>query len=320
MTKVSVIIPLYNQKEFVSDAINSVLDQTYENIEIIVVNDGSTDDPGTVLDKFKDKITIINQKNTGLSGARNTGIKNSIGEYLQFLDSDDILKKEKIEKQIDFVLKEGAVLSYCEIEYIDAFGKKTSPLDIGEIKDIFPNYYLFWKKYPTPIHSLMFHRSIFNENGMFDESLKANEDRYYLSLLAIKGISFRYLPLTGGYYRLHSRSMNTEAVLMISSAIEYYKKLNKILGDKFIRKTFGFSGYQIMCANCTRFYLREIRKGTKWDKLKIIKDLFKEEEIKLYAKPLESRFTTGKLWKMLLSSYFWRYGRFIKLPKIFKLK
>ena len=91
MKLISVVIPLYNQKKYISQAIDSILSQSYDNIEIIVVNDGSTDNPKSILKKYHGKIKLIEQTNKGLAAARNIGIAESSGSYIQFLDADDFL-------------------------------------------------------------------------------------------------------------------------------------------------------------------------------------------------------------------------------------
>ena len=97
--KVSVIVPVYNVEKYLKDCLNSVINQTLEDIEIICVNDGSTDNSLAILEDYAKKdsrIKIINQKNKGLSGARNTGMKHVQGEYILFLDSDDWLKEDAL--------------------------------------------------------------------------------------------------------------------------------------------------------------------------------------------------------------------------------
>ena len=97
--KVSVIVPVYNVEKYLKDCLNSVTNQTLEDIEIICVNDGSTDNSLAILEDYAKKdsrIKIINQKNKGLSGARNTGMKHVQGEYILFLDSDDWLKEDAL--------------------------------------------------------------------------------------------------------------------------------------------------------------------------------------------------------------------------------
>ena len=104
MPKFSVIIPTYNRCEFVKNAIQSVLDQTYKDYEIIVIDDGSTDSTKDSLSSIIEQITYIYQDNRGVSSARNTGIKKSIGSYIAFLDSDDLWEPKKLELQYQFIL------------------------------------------------------------------------------------------------------------------------------------------------------------------------------------------------------------------------
>jgi len=99
-TTVSVIIPTYNRAHVLAAAIESVLLQEYENLEIIVVDDGSFDETDKVLSAFKDKIKTIKTENRGVSAARNKGIKASGGKLISFLDSDDIWEKNKLKKQL----------------------------------------------------------------------------------------------------------------------------------------------------------------------------------------------------------------------------
>ena len=101
MPKVSVIIPAYNSSGFIEDALESVFKQTYRNYEVIVVDDGSTDKSAEIIGSFSDKrIIYIYQENHGVSVARNKGILESKGEYIAFLDSDDLWLPEKLEKQV----------------------------------------------------------------------------------------------------------------------------------------------------------------------------------------------------------------------------
>ena len=105
--KVSVIIPVYNVKPYVTEALDSVINQTYKNLEIIVIDDGSNDGSESICDEYSKKdsrIKLIHQKNGGLSAARNTGLDNMTGEYVAFLDSDDAFEPEAIDKSLDAML------------------------------------------------------------------------------------------------------------------------------------------------------------------------------------------------------------------------
>ena len=93
---ISIIVPVYNCEEYIEKCIDSILHQTYQNFEVIVINDGSKDNTLEKLKKYinKNKITIISIENNGVSNARNLGIKNSKGDYICFIDSDDWVEKE----------------------------------------------------------------------------------------------------------------------------------------------------------------------------------------------------------------------------------
>lgn len=307
--EVSVIIPLYNQKQYVGEAIESVLDQSYSGIEMIVVNDGSTDNPFPILEKYERKIILINQKNKGLAAARNTGIEHASGEYLQFLDADDFLHKDKIKLQLEFSEIRDNIISYCEIIQYDQNSQRTYLSYIGEVKDIFTHLYNFWYPYPLPIHSLLIKKEIFRKFGLFDEELKACEDRFFLSKLAAAGINFKYFPFKGGFRRIHKYNMNKNRLHIIENTIKYYKKLNRELGDHYLMEKFGYAGYQMMCANLTYIYGTDIAKGTGWRQLKGIRKLLREEGIKFDAGPIPLGVKKLKLKSFFLVSYLKRWWK-----------
>jgi glycosyltransferase involved in cell wall biosynthesis len=124
MPKVSVVIPTYNRTHFIIEAIQSVLDQTFQDFEIVVVDDGSTDNTKDVVDSFQDpRIKYIYQENRGVAAARNTGISASIGEYIAFLDSDDVLLKNALEKKVQVLDRYPEVaFSYGKANVMDENG------------------------------------------------------------------------------------------------------------------------------------------------------------------------------------------------------
>lgn len=112
---VSVIVPAYNSAKYITETISSLLEQTYPNIEIIVVNDGSQDNTLDVLKFYQTKIVIIDQLNTGVSGARNTGIRAAKGDLISFCDSDDLWAPQKIHEQITYLQHNPSVgMVYCD--------------------------------------------------------------------------------------------------------------------------------------------------------------------------------------------------------------
>lgn len=117
---ISVVIPVYNVEEYLHECIDSVLRQTYANYEIILVDDGSTDSSGKICDEYADKATVIHQKNAGLSAARNAGFDASEGEYVYFLDSDDYILPETLEKVYSKALNDDAdVVFFDAVSFAD---------------------------------------------------------------------------------------------------------------------------------------------------------------------------------------------------------
>lgn len=123
---ISVIIPVYNVEEYLRECIDSVLSQTYENYEIILVDDGSTDNSGKICDEYaekNDKITVVHKENSGPSETRNVGLKVSKGEYIYFLDSDDYLDKKAFEKLVSVAKNENAdVVFFDALSFADPEG------------------------------------------------------------------------------------------------------------------------------------------------------------------------------------------------------
>ncbi|WP_292402246.1 MULTISPECIES: glycosyltransferase family 2 protein [unclassified Methylophaga] len=110
---VSVVIPCFNRQEYIEQAINSALSQTYADIEIIVVDDGSTDSSIKVIERYGERVKLITQSNKGVSAARNTGFSSARGEFIIFLDSDDWLSEDIVEKHILTAHKYPEADIYC---------------------------------------------------------------------------------------------------------------------------------------------------------------------------------------------------------------
>ena len=186
---VSIVIPSYNRSYIVTDAIESAQNQTYKNIEIILIDDGSTDETKQlVIKQFGDAVTYVYKQNGGASSARNLGINRSNGKYIAFLDSDDDWGKTKISKQVDYMennAEYGMVL--CEVNIFDANGKcSTTSLSA---QGFYQNGWVFesFLKNMIITCSCMFIRNnVFNEIGMFDESLETAEDKDLMLRISAK--------------------------------------------------------------------------------------------------------------------------------------
>jgi glycosyltransferase involved in cell wall biosynthesis len=237
--KVSIIIPLYNQKQFVADAIESALAQTFNDIEIVVVNDGSTDSPDEVLDKYKDNIKLVYQENKGLAAARNRGLLESTGEYIQFLDADDIILNDKIERQITAINRNDGinVIPYCgcirvhnddltsskDFEYQKVENMVNTP--VLKIIDL-------QKHFPLPIHTVLLNKNLIENNNSFDEQMNANEDRLFWTRICLNGCRFIYDNTYGVKYRKHSTSMTTDKNRMFLSHIRYLETVEDLFKNE----------------------------------------------------------------------------------------
>ena len=159
MKKVSIIIPVYNVEKYLAECLDSVINQTYSNLQIIVVDDGSTDASGQICDEYAEKdnrITVIHQVNAGAANAKNTGLDNVKGDYVTFVDSDDWVELNWIETMTDAMEKYDVDVVECGFDrvYADSIGEGKIYQD-GEIltvEDYFRQYnenwvsVIFWNK------------------------------------------------------------------------------------------------------------------------------------------------------------------------------
>ena len=174
--KISVIIPTYNREKFLNKTIDSVLNQTVQADEIIIIDDGSTDDTKTFISNYHDdKIKYIYQQNNGVSNARNTGIQRSKNKWLCFLDSDDIWEINKLELQIKFH-KENKHILFSHTDELWMFNQKIINQKKHQLK---PSGFCFEQNIPNTLigaSTVMIHKKILEDIGYFDEELIACED------------------------------------------------------------------------------------------------------------------------------------------------
>jgi len=173
--RVSVVLPTYNRGWILEQAVESVLSQDYANLELIVVDDGSTDDTPQLLSAFGDRLRIIRQENQGVSAARNAGIRAATGELIALLDSDDTWLPGKVTAQVSFFRANPAAL-ICQTEEIwIRNGMRVNPgkRHRKEAGMIFERSLALCLVSPSAV---MIRKSLLDEVGLFDESLPACED------------------------------------------------------------------------------------------------------------------------------------------------
>jgi glycosyltransferase involved in cell wall biosynthesis len=203
--KVSVIIPAYNQAEFLREAIRSVLSQTYTNFEIVIVNDASPDHSTEVVREFTDPRVkyFLHKKNHGLAATRNTGIRNSTGEIIALLDGDDLFHPDKLQVHVDFL----KVHPDISITYNSRFEFYESPEIIHEI--IRPPFAVTLAdivlSYPFAPSEMVVRKEAFSKTGLFDESYTYfGEDGSMYSRLALAGFKFASVDRALSYRRRHT--------------------------------------------------------------------------------------------------------------------
>ena len=256
---VSVIIPTYNRGWTIKEAIDSVLAQSFIDFELIVVDDGSTDDTSEILDSYRDDIKVLSQENNGVSAARNRGVATASGIFIAFLDSDDLWLPEKLSSQVDFFNSNPDAL-ICQTEEIWVRNnmrvnpKKRHKKPWGMIFE--PSLDLCLVS-PSAV---MIKRSLFEEVGVFDETLPACED-YDLWLR----ISCRYpvflidTPLIikrGGHFDQLSASSGLDKFRI--------KSIKKIIESNLLSKTQYKAAVKILKEKCT-IYASGCRKRGRLD-------------------------------------------------------
>ena len=168
---ISVIIPTYNRAHLIKRSVESVLNQTYKNLELIIVDDGSTDDTKKVIKSLNDeRIIYIYQSNQGANAARNKGIENTKGKYIAFQDSDDIWHSDKLEKQISALQKNNADIVFCKVFKFGNLIKRKVPKNIK--KGFLPKNIIPLNIFPQ---TLLLKSDILKENK-FDTNLLSVED------------------------------------------------------------------------------------------------------------------------------------------------
>ena len=220
---VSIIIPNYNHAQYVGDAIWSVLTQEYRNFEIIVVDDGSTDNSREVITQFGDKVQYIHQKNAGLSAARNTGIKASKGVLIGVLDADDMYESIFLSTLV-VTLQENPDADgvYCGYQFVDHKNNllpqiEARPVDHDKLYDALLDGNFFVPE------SIFLRRYVYDNVGLFDETLRACED-WDVWLRVTKKYKIVHSPNILTRHRILPGSMSTDPQRMLTYRLAVLKK------------------------------------------------------------------------------------------------
>ena len=223
--KVSVIIPNYNYGRYLRKTIDSVLAQSYPNVEVVVVDDGSKDNSLEILREYEGKVLTIEQRNGGVSSARNSGVKNSDGEFVAFLDADDLWLPEKLEKQIaKFQANPEIGMVHCAMTYIDAEDRVKNEIETGLDGWISEEFLRFERSCVVGAGSTaLVPRAVFDEVGGFDSRQTTAADWDFSYRIASK-YEIGYVRESLVLYRLHGTNMHGNIAAMEHDMLLGYEK------------------------------------------------------------------------------------------------
>ena len=221
MPKVSVIIPAYNAMVYLPKTIANVLEQTYSDFEVVVIDDGSTDNVREWIERVEDpRVRLISQSNRGLAGARNRGIEESQGEYLAFLDADDLWEPTKLARQAEVLDEQPEVgLVYTLVAYIDEQGNSTGRVIDNSLKHQSGN---LWQQLTTGNliecgSVAMVRRECFDKCGVFDCNLGSYVEDWDMWLRIARAYPFKAIAKPLVYYRQVSSSASRNWSAMAKS-------------------------------------------------------------------------------------------------------
>lgn len=257
---VSIIIPTYNNVHTICHTLKSCFSQTYSNIEIIVLDDGSTDDTKKTLESYiqNNQITYIYKTNGRAASARNAGLAHAKGEFIQFLDADDILLPEKITIQVEYLLTHSEVSGVYSDYFIVKQNKilhYKSPKPTGNLYDFFLD-----SAFVLPIHSPL----IRNENlPPFNESLQQNEDRaFWLDYFTDIARTFSYLDIPLVHYCLHETNTSYNGIENIQNMLRLLHSLpHTAIVQNAIIEHHGLLGFTFLEMNHPIEARLELKKG-----------------------------------------------------------
>lgn len=245
---VSIIVPCYNQAQYLDEALQSVLDQTYNKWECVIVNDGSLDNTPEVAKMWTEKdarFIYLFKENGGLSSARNAGLKIAKGEFIQLLDSDDLLEPEKIRVQVEALVCDPEIdISVSGYRYFDDLTKE---LKIIGRNNLFPEVVLYKNdrdvkevlniKNPMVISAPIYRKGVFEKVGVFDEELVSLEDWEFHTRCALHGMKFQHINVSlyaRTLIRLHTKSMmGNDEIMNVGTQLFLKKRIQNPLYLKY---------------------------------------------------------------------------------------
>ncbi|MDY6838328.1 MAG: glycosyltransferase [Thermodesulfobacteriota bacterium] len=309
--RVSVIIPTFNYGNFLLDAVQSAFRQRVRDLEIIVVDDGSTDQTPEILGPYRKRLKYIYQKNAGLSAARNTGMAHSTGEFILFLDADDVLGPNSIALHLRHLDRHPDIyIVVCRSRFFKDTTSSGHPIcyDSRKIPQGNLDLHICYSNIAPP-HAFLCRRQAITETGWFDTQLKACEDYDFWLRAAVKGFVPHCNPLPLVYYRRHEKSMSADRLNQYCHDAILHKRLSALLhqfpeypSGRRLEGLMAFSAGALLTA--ARLYAHQVE-GTQ-DLLEVVFKVTQEAR---------ERALSGKSdWNIFMKLYCFKIFSFLVLP------
>jgi len=226
VTQISIIMPTYNGSKYVIETIESVLNQTFQNFELIIIDDGSTDNTVELISNLSPKIRLICQENKGIAQARNTGLESASGEYIAFIDHDDIWHPEKLSLQVAY-LENNQQVGVVYSSYIRWKSTKPYPFEVKHIDSKLDDELSGWIYHHLLLinrvlfTTALFRASICNKVGEFSSKLPPSDDWDY-AVRASRVCKFAKISMSLALYRVHE-NQTSRKISSVNSEAEYRK-------------------------------------------------------------------------------------------------
>ena len=318
---ISVIVPVYNVEEYLEECLESIRKQTYQDIEVILVNDGSTDDSQAICEHFcqtDKRFRLINQKNQGQSVARNHGVKESIGEYIMFVDSDDVVSLGLLEQLMKYMSNGIDIVECDRTEAIQCLNEEKKDILVKEFDSNEALYQCFnhgvsWSPVAKLYRRKIVEKVPFLENLIYED--------FYTGIVSLKYIhKMRKIDYIGYYYRYHTSSTMNQKYS--EKNLDIFKVGEKLLEEFREDNWLPYLGNMLFLVGIGHFKKYNIRVGHPYYQLYVdaIDNYFE------IAKKSSDIFNSSKLlrWysyspKYFFSLYYPLYLRYLEIRKKWKI-
>lgn len=307
---VSIIIPCYNSEQYISETLDSLIEQTYQNWECIIVDDNSTDQSWDIMESYQqsypEKISIYRNPKKGACAARNFGTVHARGEFIQYLDADDLLKANKIEMQLSILKKNPNSIIYCDKVDFEITCTKIDKICSNDVKKYSPLDFLLGQEDVYPHCWLAYADNIKSQN--WDEKVLLNQDGEFFYRILQNLDKVIYADNTYCYYRTQntqsiSRSVNGEKIL---SGYNTLKTLENVLLSLAAKEEL-YTVYQCLGNACTYYLFQSYPQ---------YKSVYSEISKYKYLKYATSKYKTPKVLNNLIISIFgWKFYKQLLLLK-----